>query len=292
MNPLVYHIVSGHSFFTGVVLVVVAVWVSTKPRPLLKRLTVVGFLLGVVAVAVSSTPNPPWLFGITVVATIWWILSAFRRSWRIRSASVTMIAWLTLGIAETPYHLTPTMQPLSAKTITVIGDSVTAGIGGDETSETWPSILTRQHQVAVQDISHIGETVSSALKRLQANPIKGQIVIAEIGGNDVLGSTSAEQFEKDLDEFLAHVTADGRQVVMFELPLPPFCSDYGRAQRILASRYNVCLIPKRVLLSVIAGGDATLDSIHLSQAGHQSMADAVWKILNPAFSAEPHEQRP
>lgn len=73
---------------------------------------------------------------------------------------------------------------------------------------------------------------------------------------------------------------------MFELPLPPFCNEFGRAQRTVAAKHNVILIPKRVFLSVIAGSDSTLDSIHLSQSGHQFMADCVWRLVRSAFSSE------
>lgn len=51
----------------------------------------------------------------------------------------------------------------------------------------------------------------------------------------------------------------------------------------MASKHDVVLVPKRVLMGVLARGDATLDSIHLSQAGHEQMADAVWQIVGPAF---------
>ena len=70
---------------------------------------------------------------------------------------------------------------------------------------------------------------------------------------------------------------------MFELPLPPLSNEYGRIQRRLARRYQVRLIPKRIFISVLAGGGATLDSIHLSDDGHQRMAAEVWKVLAPAY---------
>ena len=165
----------------------------------------------------------------------------------------------------------------------MIGDSVTAGIGGDETSETWPSILAREHDLQVQDVSHMGETAASALRRIKKHTLQSGLVVVEIGGNDVLGSTSADQFATDLNELLAHVTSDDRQTIMFELPLPPFFHEYGRIQRSLAAQHNVALIPKREFLSVIAGNDSTLDSIHLTQAGHQKMADVVWRCLKSAF---------
>lgn len=175
------------------------------------------------------------------------------------------------------------MIPASSRSITVIGDSVTAGIDGDESSERWPSLLARQHELEVHDISHIGETAASALKRIQGKNIDAPVVLLEIGGNDILGSTTSSQFANDLDALLAVVSDPTRQVIMFELPLPPFYHEYGRIQRSLAHKYHVALVPKRVFLSILAGNESTLDSIHLSQAGHLQMADTVWNLVESAF---------
>ncbi len=108
----------------------------------------------------------------------------------------------------------------------------------------------------------------------------------EIGGNDLLGSTSSAQFARDLDALLDHVSSPKRQVMMLELPLPPFNHEYGRIQRSLAGKHNVSLVPKRVFLSILAGNDSTLDTIHLSQAGHQQMAACVWRLVGSAFSVD------
>jgi len=48
----------------------------------------------------------------------------------------------------------------------------------------------------------------------------------------------------------------------------------------------VLLIPKRIFLSIIAGNESTLDTIHLSQSGHQLMADCVWRILSSGIPDE------
>lgn len=189
-------------------------------------------------------------------------------------------------MVEIPFHVTPTLNPTSSRSIAVIGDSVTAGVGGDETSETWPSILAREYQLEVQDISHMGETAASALKRARSHPVSASVVVVETGGNDVLGSTSSSQFAQDLDALLAHLAIDDRQLIMFELPLPPLFHEYGRVQRQLAAKHNVKLIPKRVFLSVIAGSGSTLDTIHLSQSGHHTMADCVWRLISSAFSPD------
>ena len=39
-------------------------------------------------------------------------------------------------------------------------------------------------------------------------------------------------------------------------------------------------------LSIIAGSESTLDTIHLSQSGHQLMADCVWRILSSGMPDE------
>ncbi len=49
------------------------------------------------------------------------------------------------------------------------------------------------------------------------------------------------------------------------------------------SRHGVALIPKRILLSVIEAADATVDSLHLTQQGHDRMAAVVWALLEPAI---------
>jgi acyl-CoA thioesterase-1 len=139
----------------------------------------------------------------------------------------------------------------------------------------------------VQDISHVGETAASALKHAMSHPVTAPVVIVEIGGNDILGTTTSEQFSGDLDALLAFLAGDDRQIVMFELPLPPFCHEYGRVQRAVAARHNVLLVPRRVFLSVIAGSGSTLDTIHLSQSGHQYMSDLVWTLIKSAFDTNP-----
>jgi acyl-CoA thioesterase I len=285
MNWLVYHIVSGQSFFTGIVLIVIAAFASTWTKPVFSRITVLSFLIGVIAVGVSSTAIPYWYYAVAVIVTLVWIATRFKKEWRRQAACWMAGAWLIAALIELPYHLTYSLKPATTRTITVIGDSVTAGVDGDETSETWPSLLARQHQVEVQDISHIGETAASALKRVQTQSIESAVVVVEIGGNDILGSTTTAEFARDLEALLAALEFPGRQVIMFELPLPPFCHEFGRIQRTVAARHNVTLIPKRVFLSVIAGSESTLDTIHLSQSGHQFMAETVWSLVEDAFEA-------
>lgn len=286
MNWLVYHIVSGHAFFTGVFLVTVAAICSTRSHAILSRTTVLAFLVGVIAVVVSSTAIPYGYYGAMLVVTVMWVASRFRKSWRRWAPYAVVGVWLIAALIELPYHIISTPHAAPDRSVTVIGDSVTAGVGGSETAETWPRILAREHQLQVQDISHVGETVASALKRARSKSIESSVVVIEIGGNDVLGTTTSAQFANDLEALVAYLATQNRQIIMFELPLPPFYHEYGRVQRSIAARYDVFLVPKRVFLSVLGGSDSTLDTIHLTQRGHQSMAESVWRLIEPAFDGQ------
>ena len=70
---------------------------------------------------------------------------------------------------------------------------------------------------------------------------------------------------------------------MLELPLPPFYNEYGRAQRRVARRHDVLLVPKRVMLGVLLQDGTTLDTIHLAEAGHGQMARRRLEIVRGAY---------
>jgi acyl-CoA thioesterase-1 len=156
-------------------------------------------------------------------------------------------------------------------------------VGGSEKSTTWPGLFEAAYRVEVQDLSHMGETVGSALERITAlQPEPDPVILVELGGNDLMGSTSVADFA--WDALLENLSGPGRQVLMFELPLPPFRHEFGRVQRRLATKHGVQLVPKRVFLGVIADGGSTLDSVHLTQAGHQRMAETVWGLTRVALA--------
>lgn len=282
MNPIVTHIASGQAFFTGVFLIILAALLSLRQQRMARRAMVLCFLVGVIVVAISSTPLPWWSYGFAGIVTLAWLVTLFRKRSQRGTVYAMVAVWLAAALLELPYHLLPRVEPVNEQSMTVIGDSVTAGLG-DEKTETWPRILAREHGIIVQDLSHVGDTVAAARKRVAEAQIDSPLVLLEIGGNDILGSTTPAQFEKNLEALISELESPGRQLVMLELPLPPFYHEFGRIQRKLSRKYDVKLVPKRVLLSILAGGDATLDSIHLSQAGQQQMADVIWNIVGPAY---------
>ena len=289
MQPyVIYFYGSGLAFFVGVGLILLAIsMVSVRRSRLLLRLAPIVAIIGVALVGLSATPLPYWFYTTAGLVTMAWL---FTERWgggpaptrvmliRLTAALIWIIA---LGM-ELPFHLTPASPTTGTPALWIIGDSVAAGVG-DPKTQTWPKLLASKQGIAIHDHSKIGGTVASALRRLDNEPVGEGIVLLEIGGNDLMGNTPTSEFEENLRRLLTEVCKPGRQVLMFEWPLPPFRNDYGIAQRRLAAQYGVTLIPKRDFVQVLTTSDATIDSIHLTQQGHELMAELVWSIVRPAF---------
>jgi acyl-CoA thioesterase-1 len=285
---LIFLFGSGVVFFIGVGFILAGVtlfaflqhaWLSV-PATLL---AVIGLLL----ITLSATPLPYWLYGLAGATTLVWLVAERSQrhgllTHRNRLRGAVVVLWVVAMVLELPYQLSPTVAASGRPKLYIIGDSVAAGMNDGEKG-TWPQLLAQSHPVEVADLSRMGATVASAVRQAENLPPEGGMVLLEIGGNDLLGSATAAEFERDLDRLLGRVCIPGRVVLMFELPLLPFCNDFGRAQRRLASVYGVVLIPKRVFLAVLTGEGATLDSVHLAGGGHERMVATVWSLLRPVY---------
>jgi acyl-CoA thioesterase-1 len=283
MNWLVVQIASGRVFFVAVALLIAAVGLRSSVAPRLRRGAMWCLLTGLISLSVSAAPLPIWAYAVMLLSiAAGWGASRFGAN----AATVTAtsaLALLGVGLHEARYQVMPVLTAVHDRRIAVIGDSITAGHGESDLTRKWPAILRDRHGVAVEDFSRAGATAGSAAKQLEQVSIDAAIVVVEIGGNDFLGGGSVEDFEAGLEALLRAVCKPGRQVAMFELPIPPLYERFGRVQRKLASRHGVALIPKRILLSVIEAADATVDSLHLTQQGQDRMAAVVWALLEPAM---------
>jgi acyl-CoA thioesterase-1 len=287
-DALIYHVASGQAFFTGVALITLAVLLALRPTNRWRSLgRTIAACAGLLLIASSATPLPAWFSPVVEVLTLAWIVaeSSARARFRIPRpwlrGGVLAAWWMGLAL-ELPYHRMPDVPRLDSSSLAIVGDSISAGMGGE--AVTWPKLLAHERGVVVHDLAQAGATVAGA-GREQAGrlPGPGTLVLAEIGGNDILGGTEPEAFERSLDALLTRLRSDDRVVVMLELPLPPFFNRYGAAQRRQARLHGVLLVPKRVLLDVLTTRGATLDTIHLSRAGHVRMAEAIWHVVRPAF---------
>jgi acyl-CoA thioesterase-1 len=284
VNFVIFQFAGGNVFFLAAALLAASLLLLSRLRGIMARsLGRALFLIGFAGVACSGTPLHRWIY---------WTLGSFAivclvlcelppqtplSKWRTSIALLFCAASAGVCVSEASHRVMPKIQVSPAQRIYVIGDSVSAGVGAG--IKPWPEILGGATKLEVVNLAKPGATASSALSQARAISPAHALVLLEIGGNDILGETNPADFRAALDTLLARLTADGREVAMFELPLPPFCNAYGETQRLLARKYGIPLIPKACLAKVFAEKDATSDGIHLTQFGQTMLADAVRKML-------------
>lgn len=163
---------------------------------------------------------------------------------------------------------------VSAKTIMVLGDSLSAGYG-IQPQQGWVALLQKrldqqypkQHKVVNASVS--GETTSGALARLPKllTTYKPNIVIVELGGNDGLRGQPPQQVENNLARIIQYSQKANAKVIVLGMKMPP---NYGTAYqkafentyKTVSQKYKVTLMP--FFLKDVAGNSALMqkDLIH------------------------------
>lgn len=286
MSGILFLLGSGWAFFIGIAMILGGVVgrMSTSRR-WLDRVWVYAAELGLVIVVLSGMPLPYWLYAVATGATLLWLATEKSPPWQKRRPWVrcaVISTWLAAMALEAPHLPAPTVTVQEPAQLHIIADSITAGLHGAEV--TWPRLLRQSSKLEIHDHSQAGATTADAVAQADDIPAERCLVLIEIGGNDLLGPTTAKEFREALDRLLTKVASPDHQVLMFELPLLPLCNEFPRAQRDLATQHHVTLIPRRLFMRVLASATGTTDSIHLSQAGHEEMA----KLVRSSINIDPH----
>jgi len=282
MNPIVLQLANGNLFFVGLVMIVAALflrlWFEGRILGLVLR---ISYIAGIVFVIFSATPLAIgfyWLwFGLCVAAALFVFNNKFSFQRRLQASFAVLICSLAMCLVELPYHLSPTIKGSPNQTVFVVGDSISAGVSAKE--QAWPDVLADISHFKVINLAKPAATVGTAMDQIEGVVGSNSLVLVEIGGNDLLGHTDSKTFYIQLDQLLGKLTAENNHVAVFELPLLPFCNAFGKAQRNLAKKYNVILIPKHFMSDVFGLKGGTLDGLHLSQKGHDALANSIYSLL-------------
>ncbi len=288
MNPFVAHLFSGQVLFTGLALMIGLIfahdWViSPRWRHLTMALV---WMTGIVAISTAAAHW--WAMCLLIAAMgIWsgrtWL--AAHQIPREVSYALPITVSITLMAFDLSWTLRPTVPRCRERSVVVLGDSLSAGLGEDE-GTPWPIQLRDLHHVKVYNLSEAGATTQDALRQIMTTDHFSGLVVVELGGNDLLGGRSCREFEKNLDGILVYLHDHQRTVVMLELPLLPGKNQWGVVQRKLARRHGCFLIPKRLLVDVFAASGSTVDTLHLTESGHQRLAEMIWSVIGPAFPSQ------
>ena len=177
---------------------------------------------------------------------------------------------------------------VSAKTIMILGDSLSAGYG-IQPQQGWVNLLQKrleqqypkQHKVVNASVS--GETTSGALARLPKllQTHRPDLVVIELGGNDGLRGQPPQMIQKNLASLIQQSQKAKAKVIVFGMKMPP---NYGQAYskafennyKVVSQQYKVKLLP--FFMQGVAGNKTLMqkDLIHPN-------AKAQTILLNNAY---------
>lgn len=184
---------------------------------------------------------------------------------------------------------------VSAKTIMIVGDSLSAGYG-IQVNQGWVSLFKnrleqqypKKHKVV--NVSVSGETTSGAVARLPKllATHKPDIVVIELGGNDGLRGQPPQLIQKNLAQLVLQSQKTKAQVILLGMKMPP---NYGTAYqqafennyKIVSNQYKVKLMP--FFLKDVAGHKDLMqkDQIHPNAKAQPILLNNTYPYIKGAL---------
>lgn len=186
-------------------------------------------------------------------------------------------------------------NPAQAKSILVMGDSLSAGYGIDPQQGWVHRLQSRldqsqpgQHQVINASVS--GETSSGGLARLPKllTTYRPDVVILELGGNDGLRGQPPAILQSNLTRMVSLSQASKAKVLLLGMRIPPsygtaYSTAFVESFKAVATQQKIAFVP--FFLDGVAGHAELIqaDGIHPKVSGQQRMLDnaypAIQKVL-------------
>lgn len=188
--------------------------------------------------------------------------------------------------------------------ILAFGDSLFAGYGVDQ-AEAYPAILQNALRAKginadVANAGVSGDTTAAGLQRfaftLDAQETVPNLVIVELGGNDLLRGLSPDETRDNLDAMLAELKKRDIDALLMGMRAPPnygpeFQAKFDGLYGDLAKQYDADLVPF-FLESIYRSPELfQSDRIHPTAEGIEQLVDATLETVEGALP-EAAEQRP
>ena len=182
-----------------------------------------------------------------------------------------------------------------AKTVMVLGDSISAGYG-IEPQQAWVNLLQKrldqqypkQHKVVNASVS--GETTSGALARLPKllQTHKPNVVVIELGGNDGLRGQPLLIIQKNLAQLIQQSQKANATVVVLGMKMPPnYGTAYSKAfennYKVVSQQYKVKLLP--FFLEGVAGNKSLMqkDLVHPNGKAQPILLNLAYPYIKGAL---------
>ena len=185
--------------------------------------------------------------------------------------------------------------------IVAIGSSSTNGLWMLSPSATYPEVMRRElarlrptARIEIINSGRIGETVTGSIARFSRDvlALKPDLVIWQLGTNDVAWGGRAEGLKEQVTEGVRALKAGGADVVLMDLQYAPVVlasSHHGAMQAIIAevarqervglfSRF--ALMRRSIEAGLPAGALVSWDGLHNSTAGYDCVGRALARAVH------------
>ena len=214
------------------------------------------------------------------------------KSKRLMAAALVMVLLIALAGcgAESPSEGVAPQTPSVRGTIVAMGDSLTAGLGVDE-SEAYPALLQKKlaaagHYFTVVNAGVSGETSSGALSRIDwvISSLKPDLVILETGANDGLRGIDADVLRKNLDRIVSIIKSNNIPVILCGMKMlpnlgPVYTQAFSEIYPETARKHAIPLIP--FFLEGVAGDPQynQPDGLHPTAEGYRRIVDHIYPTV-------------
>ena len=180
--------------------------------------------------------------------------------------------------------LSPTISA-QAKTLVIVGDSLTEGIGVSK-EQAYPALVEKSLEgwtVVSSGVS--GSTSASALTRMKwVLKTKPDAVLLALGANDGLRGFKTKATKENLRSAIREAKAGGVKILLAGIQMPPnygkkFTEEFHELFIALAREEKVPLLPS--ILDKVCGDPRynLADGIHPNEVGHRMIAETVSNFL-------------
>lgn len=212
-----------------------------------------------------------------------------------RKTLIFNLVALVLTCALPAFGQSSAAAATSARSVVVLGDSLTAGYGL-EPSAAFPALLQKKVKEAGWDFQVVnagvsGDTSAGGLRRIDwLLKRRIDVLVVALGGNDGLRGLSPAAMKKNLQGIIDRTRQkySAAEIVIAGMKMPTnlgsYASEFEKVYPELAKENNLPLVP--FLLEGVGGNpDLNLpDRIHPTAEGQKVVAKNVWAVLKPVLA--------
>jgi len=183
---------------------------------------------------------------------------------------------------------------LMAKSIIVLGDSISAGYGL-EAGKGWVTLLQQKfnqkhNTYTVFNESISGDTTAGGLARIDnaLSRHRPELVLLELGANDGLRGLSPKLMKKNLAEMVKRSQKAGAKVLLLSMRIPPnygkrYVDMFYKVYPQLAAEMNIPYVPFILEEVALVNELMQKDGLHPNAKAQPIIAEKIWSYLLPVL---------